>query len=302
MSKEKFPPGWRVSRVRQLIAHYDALDEDRQVAEDEAAHEQPGQTTVVVPVESHAGHPTDVGGEGWKLTEGPGGNRGCYANSPATSVSTPWTKGCAFAAAQDSIYSGLQVMTAIEHIKAAQQSKLVDEDGDQVSLELLPPLAGEEMASLQERLGQPLPDELRMILTFCSGIDGCLAGVDFTGASMSFAQVEIFPNGLPIAADGFGNYWVLDLTPETTQVAPVFFACHDPPVILYQSADMASFLSEVCRTYTPPHKSLVDDVHEDRLFEVWRRNPGVVDQRSASSAQTACYALSPRGCRNTFRL
>ncbi|MGO8751800.1 MAG: hypothetical protein ACLQNE_38145 [Thermoguttaceae bacterium] len=51
MSKEKFPPGWRVSRVRQLIAHYDALDEDRQVAEDEAAHEQPGQTTVVVPVE-----------------------------------------------------------------------------------------------------------------------------------------------------------------------------------------------------------------------------------------------------------
>ncbi|MGO8751801.1 MAG: SMI1/KNR4 family protein [Thermoguttaceae bacterium] len=175
-------------------------------------------------------------------------------------------------------------MTAIEHIKAAQQSKLVDEDGDQVSLELLPPLAGEEMASLQERLGQPLPDELRMILTFCSGIDGCLAGVDFTGASMSFAQEEIFPNGLPIAADGFGNYWVLDLTPETTQVAPVFFACHDPPVILYQSADMASFLSEVCRTYTPPHKSLVDDVHEDRLFEVWRRNPGVVDQRSASSA------------------
>ena len=189
----------------------------------------------------------------------------------------------AFAAAQDSIYSGLQVMTAIEHIKAAQQSKLVDEDGDQVSLELLPPLAGEEMASLQERLGQPLPDELRMILAFCSGIDGCLAGVDFTGASMSFAQEEIFPNGLPIAADGFGNYWVLDVTPETTQVAPVFFACHDPPVILYQSADMASFLSEVFRMYTPSHKSLVNDVHEDRLFEVWRRNPGVVDQRSAST-------------------
>ena len=51
MSEEKFPPGWDADRVRRLIAHYDALDEDQQVAEDEAAQEQPSQTTVVVPIE-----------------------------------------------------------------------------------------------------------------------------------------------------------------------------------------------------------------------------------------------------------
>jgi hypothetical protein len=51
MSDQKFPPGWNAERVRRLIAHYDALDEEQQVAEDEAAGEQPGQTTVVVPVE-----------------------------------------------------------------------------------------------------------------------------------------------------------------------------------------------------------------------------------------------------------
>ena len=44
MSEEKFPPGWDADRVRRLIAHYDALDEDQQVAEDEAAQEQPNQT------------------------------------------------------------------------------------------------------------------------------------------------------------------------------------------------------------------------------------------------------------------
>lgn len=27
----------------------------------------------------------------------------------------------------------------------------------------------------------------------------------------------------------------------------------------------------------PPYTSLVDDVHEDRLFRVWRRNPGVME-------------------------
>ncbi len=51
MNEDKFPPGWDAERVRRLIAHYDALDEEQQVAEDEAAQEQPSQTTVVVPIE-----------------------------------------------------------------------------------------------------------------------------------------------------------------------------------------------------------------------------------------------------------
>jgi cell wall assembly regulator SMI1 len=179
-------------------------------------------------------------------------------------------------------------MTAIEHIQAAQRAKMVDEDDEPVVLELTPPATSEQMDSIQQQVGQPLPEELRTLLAFCSGIDGgSLDGIDFTGARMSFGQEEIFPSGLPIAADGFGNFWVLDLTPQTTKVAPVFFACHDAPVILYQSADLASFLAEVFRMSTPPHKSLVDDVHEDRLFDVWRKNPGVMDQPAAAVSSDA---------------
>ena len=51
MNEQKFPPGWDAARVQKLIAHYDSLDEESQVAEDEAARELPGQTTIVVPVE-----------------------------------------------------------------------------------------------------------------------------------------------------------------------------------------------------------------------------------------------------------
>ena len=51
MNQEKFPPGWDADRAGRLIAHYDVLDEEQQVAEDEAAQERPSQTTVVVPVE-----------------------------------------------------------------------------------------------------------------------------------------------------------------------------------------------------------------------------------------------------------
>ena len=40
-----------LKRVQRLIANYKSLDEDAQVAEDEAAFETQGQTTMVVPVE-----------------------------------------------------------------------------------------------------------------------------------------------------------------------------------------------------------------------------------------------------------
>lgn len=50
MSKLQFPPGWDEDRVKRLIAHYDALSEEEQVAEDEAAVAvQAGQTVITVP-------------------------------------------------------------------------------------------------------------------------------------------------------------------------------------------------------------------------------------------------------------
>jgi len=105
--------------------------------------------------------------------------------------------------------------------------------------------------------------------------------MDFTGRSLSFEDQGVFPSGLPIAPDEFGNFWVLDLTRDTTEAAPVFFACHDPPVVLYQSPDLAQFLRESFRLYVPPQASLVDDVHEDRLFRVWRENPGTIEHADA---------------------
>lgn len=51
MSESKFPAGWDKDRVRRLIAHYEQMDEDEQVAEDEAAAETKGQTLMIVPTE-----------------------------------------------------------------------------------------------------------------------------------------------------------------------------------------------------------------------------------------------------------
>ena len=49
--KTKFPPGWDEERVQRVLQHYDALSEDEEVAEDEAAFEDATQTVIAVPKE-----------------------------------------------------------------------------------------------------------------------------------------------------------------------------------------------------------------------------------------------------------
>jgi hypothetical protein len=51
MNQNKYPPGWDEARVKSLIAHYDEMDDNALLAEDEAAKEADGQTVMVVPTE-----------------------------------------------------------------------------------------------------------------------------------------------------------------------------------------------------------------------------------------------------------
>ena len=50
MKHSIFPPGWDEERVKRVLAHYEEQSQDEALAEDEAAHEAPGQTFIEVPV------------------------------------------------------------------------------------------------------------------------------------------------------------------------------------------------------------------------------------------------------------
>jgi cell wall assembly regulator SMI1 len=168
-------------------------------------------------------------------------------------------------------------MTPLEIILEAQKKPLTTEDGDADPLVLAPPLSEDEISAFEAELPCKLPREIRELLSHCSGFTGGAEDyVDFTGKQCNFAQEEVFPYGLPVAADGYGNFWVIDLLPTSQTWGPIYFACHDAPVILYQSPDLSHFLTELLEMSMPPYKSLVDDVHEDRLFDVWGKNPGVM--------------------------
>ena len=167
-------------------------------------------------------------------------------------------------------------MTPLQIIRRAQAGTLIDEDGNGVTVELFPGLSRTELQEFANRLPCRIPPEIEELLGVCRGFYGTLEQVDFTGRNLMFEFEQAFPDGLPIADDGYGNFWVVDLHPGTTSWGPIYFACHDAPVILYQADSLEQFLSELFRMFEPPHQSLIDDVHEDRLAHVWRTNPGVL--------------------------
>jgi len=49
--RNRFPSGWNDARVRRLLAHYEAMDEKRDVMDDEAAYKTAGHTMMSVPTE-----------------------------------------------------------------------------------------------------------------------------------------------------------------------------------------------------------------------------------------------------------
>ncbi len=126
-------------------------------------------------------------------------------------------------------------MKPLEIIKNAQNTKLTNEDGDVVNLEMMPGLLEREIQEFARQLPCGLSSEIRELLSYCRGFFGAAAEpVDFTGRSCSFEMLEVFPHGLPIAADGYGNFWVADLWPDSTDFAPIYFTCHDAPVSCYK--------------------------------------------------------------------
>jgi hypothetical protein len=169
---------------------------------------------------------------------------------------------------------------------------LKGEDGAEHVLELLPPATDVELRTLESSLPAPLPDEIRDALRVSKGLaKGPLDSfslVDLEG----FGLEEAFPQAYSIAHDGFGNYWVLDLLPGVEGWGPVLFACHDPPVIAYQSATVEQFLLDAIAIWRAGPRSPVDLVREDVVHRIWRDRPEAGAPAAAASSDPGLAAFA----------
>lgn len=176
-------------------------------------------------------------------------------------------------------------MSLLDLVTGSAGTRMVDEDGNEDVLRLLPPATADEIRALEASLPCPLPSHIRALLAVTRGFEnGPLESIDFGGLPGGFGMEELFPHALALAHDGFGNYWVADLQAESVDWAPIWFACHDPPVIAYQCDSLERFVREILRLANPPFESELDTVHEDVVSEIWRHNPGVVSVPSARAS------------------
>jgi hypothetical protein len=129
--------------------------------------------------------------------------------------------------------------------------RLTDENGQAHVVELRPPATHAEIQRLEETLPAPLPEEMRVALSVSTGLENepleSFSLLDLEG----FGLEEAFPHAYSIAHDGAGNYWVLDLLPGDGAWGPVFYACHDPPVIGYQAETIEAFLGHGSERASP---------------------------------------------------
>lgn len=180
-------------------------------------------------------------------------------------------------------------MTLADRFQALRGRHVTDEDGEDYELSLLPPMSDADIGALEKLLPCPIPADIRAVLKITRGFEnGPLDTFDVGGAlEGGFGIEEIFPHALPIAHDGFGNYWVVDLLPESTTWGPIYFACHDAPVIHYQCANLSEFLDGLLEMMQPPYKGSLDFVHGDANRTVWSTEPGTIEHAAALTAADA---------------
>jgi cell wall assembly regulator SMI1 len=167
--------------------------------------------------------------------------------------------------------------------------RLTDEDGQAHLLELRPPATDAEIRRLEETLPAPLPEEMRAALGVTTGLENgpleSFSLLDLEG----FGLEEAFPHAYSIAHDGSGNYWVLDLLPGDGAWGPVFYACHDPPVIGYQAETIEAFLGDVVARWRPG-RSPVDRMREEEVHRIWRDHPGLLTPDGAAGSDDPVLA------------
>ncbi len=173
-------------------------------------------------------------------------------------------------------------MSVLDELERLTREPMRSDDDSYTAL-AEPGLDAATIAAVELRLGAPLPADLRTLLGVCHGVRGLEWEIDFTG-SLSFEMGDMFPHGLPIVGDHTGNFWVVDCTTTPEAEAAIFYACHDPPVFIWQCRGMPTLLRELRRKFASAERSALDEMQDERALRVWRAPPVMVSRSAALHA------------------
>lgn len=136
-----------------------------------------------------------------------------------------------------------------ELIEKARSEGFV-EDGEPCRLSLIRPGKGLNEAYFREHFKGTIPAEYAELLRVASGFSIGSTQVNFTEYHFHGFNF-LLEDWMEIMADGFGNFWCLEMFPGAPNWGPVWFVCDDPPAIVRIAADLTEFLSMVLDAHRP---------------------------------------------------
>lgn len=161
---------------------------------------------------------------------------------------------------------------------------------------LLPALSQSELNELQGSIPCRIPGLIKDLLGITRGLAPCLESVDFSGLSYkdSFKRTDLLPHGLPIAEDGLGNYWVVDLNAHSRDWAPVFYLCNDPAVLVLQAKTFEDFIAQLISLAMKEDGSPIERMMDKYVERIFEEHPDEIDYAEASQrgdTQLSAFAL-----------
>jgi hypothetical protein len=184
-------------------------------------------------------------------------------------------------------------VTPKDVIQQALSEDLRSREGSKLALNLETGLSAQEIQEFEGRFPKGLPVEIRELLAFSSGFEFAPFGlVDFRGR-LPFEFEDAFPDGLPLAGDDSGNFWVQDIHPESGLWGAIFFVSHDPPVVVVQATLLVDFLHQIFDFGRAPYKSAIANIKEKVVPQIWADDSysiKVEDARSSSDSTMSTFA------------
>lgn len=161
-------------------------------------------------------------------------------------------------------------------------------EGAMQTVKLMPGLSEAELAQFQKTLPRPMPESVREALLYAAGFDakpiGSLRGKALQlrlAGHDSFEFDQAFPKAIDLLPDGSGNFWVIDIDRETGDWGPVFYARHDPAVIVVQAPDLPTFLSQLLR---PAGSGTLESVVGEAVTRIWNDDPLLMSEADARAS------------------
>lgn len=167
---------------------------------------------------------------------------------------------------------------------------------------LLPGLSAQELGQFRKQVGGSIPADIEELLVYSAGFEYKPVGtVRFVGHE-GFEFVAVFERSIPLLPDGCGNFWVVDISPESGAWKSVFYACHDPAVISIQAPDLSMFIAQVLAPNESNPKNALNYVRNEAVPRIWKADPWLISVHDARASRDPVVSSFAEQLPENFRV